>query len=276
MKQLVGSIAIGVLCVSVVAPSAARPPEWLEERMEEIAMIESLPTDQKFEILRPLVRIGVKRDHLDFDDEQRQVFLAAQSALLSIPGHAKWFGDRIRQMTDDQIAGRPNSHHPNQRGWDFQVLGLLPSPESVGVLGELLFDERNPYKGIPSDAPWSPNSANAAYALSGMNIVGRPARGDLRRDPADVRAWQLWFEQVRAGTRTFSFEGDPTIYSLSGPVDRALDPGDVRPRSGAPSPAADPEGSPGPTKAPWIVALSLAVLALILAARRAFPATKRS
>lgn len=273
MRPLAKYIAVVWLCLLGVERSTARPPEWFDERMDEISRIDSLPVDQRIERLGVLVGIGVRSD---LDEEQRQVFLAARSSLLSIPGHAGWFGSRIRRITDDAVAGNPNPYHSHQRGWDFQVLGLLRSPESVGVLGELLFDERNPFKDVHSDAPWSPNSANAAYTLSGMNIVGRPSRGDLRTNASDLRAWQLWFEQVRAGTRTFSFEDDPAIYSLSGSVDRVLDPEVTHPRRSAPTSAADPNSNPNSTRATWIWALLLAVLTLAIAARRAFPTRKRS
>ena len=36
---------------------------------------------------------------------------------------------------------------------------------------------------------------------------------------ADAQAaWQLWYEQIKSGKRTFRFEGDPTEYDLKGPA----------------------------------------------------------
>ncbi len=140
------------------------------------------------------------------------------------------------------------------------------------ILGELLFDERNPFADHPTDAPWVPSCLYAVDALHKLGLKNPPVKA-IHADPDnDLRTWQLWYEQVRAGTRTFSFEGDDTIYSLSGPVRTALDPGDILPESRR-SPATGTDGAtetePGSSKIPLIVALSLALLALVLAARRA-------
>jgi hypothetical protein len=47
----------------------------------------------------------------------------------------------------------------------------------------------------------------------------------------DIEPWRLWFAHLRAGNRTFRFEGDPVEYTLSGPVRVAkADPANARPK----------------------------------------------
>jgi hypothetical protein len=36
----------------------------------------------------------------------------------------------------------------------------------------------------------------------------------------DIEAWQLWYEQIKSGNRTFRFKGDPKDYDLTGPVSK--------------------------------------------------------
>lgn len=260
-------LRIAFLFSVVLASAPARPPEWFAERMHEIETIDKKPAEERFKLLGQLVCIGRDQNKADFDEDRRQVFLAAQSALLKIPGHSKWFGEEIRKMTDVEVLGA--YHH--ERGWYFTALSFLPSPETVQVLGDQLFDERDPWKGIPTDATWMPSSSLAVVALHNLGLENPPARTSFADYHNDLRTWQLWFEQVRAGTRTFSFKGDKTVYSLSGPVAAARDPGPVVLEERAVNAPLDidPEAS-APSRTPSLIALALALLALLLAATRAF------
>ncbi len=205
--------------------------------------------------------------------DRQGTFKILKDTILTIPGHATWHGEQIKQLTDAEIEGRPTGKHSLQRWWYYETLQQLPSPETVKVLGEFLFDERDPWKHLPTDdgGRWHPNSLYAVRALNKLGIRNAPVKRE-HWDPADLRTWQLWYEQIRAGTRTFSFEGDDAIYSLSGPVRTALDPGDILSesrRSPAAGTGAAAEAKPESSKVPLIAALSLALLSLILAARRA-------
>ncbi len=152
-----------------------------------------------------------------------EVHQLIQKKLISIPGHADFFGAKIRRDKELYAAGR--SHEiQGGRTWDFETLGQLPSAETVKVLGSFLND------GPLEDSPDAFNSSSdlampmgdnllAARALHELKIVNPP----LQRQPgsyADVHPWRLWFSQVDAGTRTFRFEGDPQSYNLSGPVSK--------------------------------------------------------
>jgi len=80
------------------------------------------------------------------------------------------------------------------------------------VLGELLFDERDPWKGIPTDATWMPSCSLAVVALHNLGLENPPVNTSYADYRNDLRTWQLWFEQVRAGNRTFSFKADKKVY----------------------------------------------------------------
>lgn len=168
------------------------------------------------------------------DDGVRRVFLAAEDALLSIPGHADWIGGEIVRFATEK------PHRPLVPvAAYFRVLSLLRHPASVNVLGGLL---TSPHENIHE---WAIRSLEEMRVVNPLlkEIENPPERKEWERRKF---AWDLWFRQIRAGTRTFSFEGDPTILSLSlsGPVGRALDPGEAKPEEGTDNPG--PDGKPGP------------------------------
>jgi hypothetical protein len=69
-----------------------------------------------------------------------------------------------------------------------------------------------------------PNSTDAAMALDKLPLKNKPHAGITGWDKEAIRPWVLWYEQIKAGNRTFSFEGDPTDYNLNGPVREAKNP----------------------------------------------------
>ncbi|GAA5483209.1 hypothetical protein Hsar01_02438 [Haloferula sargassicola] len=106
------------------------------------------------------------------------------------------------------------------------ILGELKTPQSVKVLGGFLSDTRHMLDprlydvGIPT--------ANAYLSQQALiRLLDDPPTFDeeLFARAENLRTWQLWFEQVKAGTRTFRFKGDPQPYTLTGPAERELRPG---------------------------------------------------
>ncbi|MCW1925656.1 hypothetical protein OKA05_24065 [Luteolibacter arcticus] len=245
------------------------PADYAEWEARQLAAIEerkALPPEQAIPNLGKWVRKYSLNTHVEKGD--RVVYSSARDLLLSIPGHAEWFGKEIKAMTDNEI-NRTGLQFEGGRGWYFQTLSHLQSPETVKVLGAQLFDERSPFEGPINEAEWMPSSCFAVISLHNLGLENPPVKSKNPDHRNDVRSWQLWFEQVRAGTRTFSFKGDKTIYSLAGPVSTALDPSEARP--GSPQPGPDSASvSPGSSNLSVWIALSLAVMALILAAKFAF------
>lgn len=153
-----------------------------------------------------------------------------RSSLMAIPG----FADRLlAKIHKERAIWKSGKIHDYDRvRLDMiQTLEALPSPESVRVLGELLFDDSGvPYpleKGFEQFSP-PENPFFAQVALTKL-LDDPPMEAGNSLSAAAIRAqlktWQLWFEQVKAGTRTFRFKGDPQPYTLEGPAERELRPG---------------------------------------------------
>ncbi|MGB6223162.1 MAG: hypothetical protein WBG04_19195 [Haloferula sp.] len=202
---------------------------WEAQRLADIEEASGWPAEKAIPELGKWV--GKLSRHHSIERGDRPVFTAAQKTLLAIPGHAEWYGEEIKKLTEAAmpVPGHPNSgFEGHERRWYYATLQQLPSPETVGVLGELIFDERDPWK----DGDWGdggrpmPNSVHATKAFTALGISNPPVRA-LAYDPGDQRTWQLWFNQVKAGARTFSFEGDDATYSLEGEVPLRSGEGDA-------------------------------------------------
>lgn len=244
-----------------------RDPQWIQENRAIVERVRSGSYDERdVAKLDNLVRRPIGRKE-SAGSEASELYRAAKEALISLPGHADTLASKIKDLTEKEVSGTSTAHS-SQRGWYFQTLSQLPSSWSVKVLGELLFDERNPFADVPSDSPWVSNSSYAVVALHELGLRNPPVSGKYPDHRNDLRAWQLWFEQVRAGTRTFSFKDDETIYSLAGPVAEAREPTGSPQRRDPREQNANAPAVHGNAKWPTIAAVILAALALLLALRK--------
>jgi hypothetical protein len=191
----------------------------------------------------------------------RPVFHAAQAALLAIPGHAKYYQDKIEQtrafakyyhgLSEEEQSklqeqsreeeARRNSpvgnltdrlDYDDVRSDAFNILGLLPSPETVAVLGHFLEDpegrDGKDFRGYPihipgADAgPPAPNCGKAYFALGRLGIEYPPIpptnMEDVVLDQEHVDAWTGWWNEVKTGKRTYRFKGSPIEYGADGPA----------------------------------------------------------
>ena len=86
----------------------------------------------------------------------------------------------------------------------YKTLPLMPSPETIKVLGDFLNDDKDmPSGSIPSDY-----YANNGYAMLALKKIG--LRNPAEKHPYDdsracLKKWIAWYEQVKAGEITFSF-----------------------------------------------------------------------
>lgn len=140
---------------------------------------------------------------------------------------------------EEQIA---YSHKPVW--YILETLPHLPSPETVSVLGELLYDERDaatkPYKDPCTGMHgMHPNSVLAREALQLIGLrdpgIAEPVFVRLRQPEKgepwtsedalqaefeqrtaqrfeNLRPWRGWWEAVKAGERKFSFKGQSVEY----------------------------------------------------------------
>jgi hypothetical protein len=163
--------------------------------------------------------------------------------VMRVPGHAKAISDTIRgrKVRDGGWNWMWMQHNPPEL---MPMLQYIQSPEAVGELGSFLDDRMGEKSGglfegqgdkhVYSMGIW------AAAALSLMDIEDGPESvteydgrklkmsdiAHIFHDAPDelVDPWKEWFDEVKAGKRTFQFRGDPLIYSLKGPVENKLVP----------------------------------------------------
>lgn len=223
------------LVVLFVSLAAADPQEdWRDRWMVELVEMETRSTQEKFERLGVAVRARSSKGGELPTENQLAVGNRAADMLMTTPGHAEYYGRKIRMIMDEEVA-KTAAADPRQRTWTFETLEQLPSPETVNVLGELLSDERDPYKGINHGDTGTPipNFKQASIALTRLGIREAPVKNTLRGSSgfelSEVEKWKVWYEEVKDGTRTFSFESDDAIYSLAGRVATGRD-GPVRSR----------------------------------------------
>lgn len=228
------------------------------------------------EVMKVAGYVGVAARGDEMTDEHREVVEKVRAKIFGLPEHGRFFREAIeRAIQNEFLEVSDPSSAPTvapKRWWVFDDLCYLPSPQIVALLGQLLEDDRDPWKGQPApdyNLP-HPNSYLAAKSLNRIGIEGVPVIEPIR-DDRDYEAardqWKLWFAQVKAGNRTFRFKGDPQEYSLDGPV-ASVPVVNVERRGGQaadPSPAAG--AAVGSRKPVWIP-LAVAILVLGVAFAR--------
>jgi hypothetical protein len=197
MKPLL--IMIGIAGWLLNESALARDAQWFERRMGELDKALLLGDEkQKIEALGEFVSIGTVGG---MDEQQTVIFNKAKSALLAIPGHAKFIQNKIEstraqllvdikksdkeiyQMRLDKTMVEYRDYEDSRR-LAFPVLGLLPDGESVAVLGHFLDDpEGADGKNISGEtrfgsdyAQFVPNAQAAAIALGKIGIENPPSQ----------------------------------------------------------------------------------------------------
>jgi len=213
--------------------------------------------DRSLAITNTQEKIGALGDFMGIgtdggmDEQQRIIFDKAKFALLSIPGHAKYYQGRIERLraqalvdakrSDAEIMQMRTDHtmvefgnYESFRENAFQVLGLLPSGETVAVLSHFLDDpEGMDGKRLSGDKRWGSdlmpfptNGEASVIALSKLGIEGAPIQAAGNRDfsdwgrvpEGDIDAWKRWWNEIKDGKRTFRFIGSSVEYGPDGPV----------------------------------------------------------
>jgi hypothetical protein len=150
-------------------------------------------------------------------DENAKVWnLKLQSEIINNSNHAQIYIDQIESMYVPDENGRIVCNQKiSRRQLFYEKLNHIPSPQIVQMLGQYLFDERD--KSSDDRFGASSNADFACGALVQIGLRNPPVprltgmlpveAGFLKKD-----IWQLWYEQVKAGTRSFSFEGQDVEY----------------------------------------------------------------
>ncbi len=229
--------------------ASGRDPTWFERRMHDLE--DALAIDNTQDKIRALGSFMSIASHGGMDSEQTAVFSKAQAALLSIPGHARYYEEQIekkraevlanskkdwRELNAIQDAGgtyETEASYINYSETAFRTLGHLPSAETVAVLGRYLNDpegrDGKTLLGSPTiydDCEVTPNAAQAAAAIRKLGIEHPPFRDEKTLESygaatEEIDAWRDWWNEVKAGKRSYRFAGDPTEYGPEGPVSAA-------------------------------------------------------
>ncbi|MEY3897595.1 MAG: hypothetical protein RLZZ214_3116 [Verrucomicrobiota bacterium] len=256
-------IALNTFFVLVPLGSQAALPEipenmekaqiWKSKRLATIHEAQTDPTKgipQLAEMLRQLKTLGYRPC-----PERDDVVSSIESTLLSIPGHAKYYQDKIEAMRAEVLVNSKKSEAEISKMQDegiefvdvwsyeslcvnaFRTLAHLPSPECVAVLGfylndpvgrdgkTLLGDNRSK----PGDDfdPRPIHSEYAAMAIRKLGIEHPPFelyddRGRGRVRDGEVDAWKDWWNEVKDGRRTYRFIGSSVEYGPDGPASKKV------------------------------------------------------
>ena len=200
-----------------------RDPSWFNRRYSDLE--NALKIDSNNERIAALGEFMSIASHGEMDDQQKTIFNQAQAALLATPGHAEYYQDRILEAQEHLKSPGGGTtwadYHKEVRN-GFQILPHLHSPEGLRVLGEMLTNDwvlpGNETKAPSEQVPILSESATVALAV--FPLKDKPFNDRvIRKNYENAHAaWQLWYEQIKSGKRTFRFEGDPTEYDLHGPA----------------------------------------------------------
>jgi hypothetical protein len=193
---------------------------WYEKWDKFLSRSDEFSDTQKINYYGKALGVG---NNPIMSDTQKEIYTRTQKLLTSLPGHADFYDQRIREHlqrakkfegTDRQYGFATTLMDKAEP--DFRTLSHLPSPETVKVLGELLSED---WVVLRNGQPFNrPLAGFAMSSLHRMPFTSKPVQGDYVSDEKDLETYRLWYAQIKAGNRTFRFEGDPNEYTLAGPV----------------------------------------------------------
>lgn len=260
MKQLIFHVAMSII-VPISESKAdwheywnQAGQTWAEKWTRTLDHLEQFDRDDRMNALGGALRVGCnvapgKANELR--PEQREVYFRAREIALAIPGHARYYEEQIekkraevlanskkdwRELNAIQDAGgtyETEAGYINYSETAFRILGHLPSAETVAVLGRYLNDpegrDGKTLLGFPTDrddCEVTPNAAQAAAAIRKLGIEHPPFRDEKTLESygaatEEIDAWRDWWNEVKAGKRSYRFAGDPTEYGPEGPVSAA-------------------------------------------------------
>ena len=155
------------------------------------------------------------------DQNAKDLNLKLQRELINFPNHAKYFAEKIEKLRIPGREGYSGCSDPRKRMWIFQdSLSHLPSPETIKILGNFLYDTRDTPTArevrLATDYDLIPtNDCLAADALGSIGLNKAPLDKKKYSERQDVEIWKLWYEPVKAGTRKFSFVGQDVEYQFN-------------------------------------------------------------
>jgi hypothetical protein len=188
--------------------------EWSDQAISRISDVSTRPTESDFEYLCLLASSMGSRN-----ETRNKVYSTAVSKLQEMDDIEVEFQSYLQKnkLKLDQQALLPSARR--SRVFALKALGKIRHPDAVKVLGSMLSispeAEQDYYKKMMEHRDYTilpPDAILAAQAL--YDLVEDPP---LQKDPAnylltDVRPWSGWWDEVKSGERTFSFNGQAKSY----------------------------------------------------------------
>ena len=233
-----------IIICSSISQLKGRDPDWFNRRsndLEDAIKIEN--TNARIDALGKFMSLA---SYGEMDEEQKIIFNRAQTNLLSIPGHAKYYQEKIDKMRAELLANTKKTHEELKNMQDegndvldeptylgdsqiaLRTLRYMPSAETVTVLGYFLNDsvgrDGKTFLGTPLKMPGDtgPHLCNAELATDVIRVLGieHPPFNDSKGviTPAEIDAWKDWWNEVKDGKRTYRFIGSEVEYGPDGPA----------------------------------------------------------
>ena len=235
-RQLMNNMVKLVLFLSAAECMCAGTVDWTTENRrieaEQVSLWESklaearskLPDARLAELALGLRNMGFRiQNHDGHSPSVDAIYSSIQNELLAIPGHARYFQEAIEReqeaVKDYPTTTGPRVSYDFNRTRHFETLSHLPSPETIAVLGHFLADDKDTPKPLMtpgSDWGTNPraNSYGSAYTLTNVGLRDAPGTWkDYDADPdAQLAKTRAWWDEVKAGRKTFSFKGQSVEY----------------------------------------------------------------
>lgn len=240
------SIAAFLSLTSMVPAADPDPDE--KAKAEEYAAFENrilhsseLTRNERLELLAGGIR---KHSRHDGPESVLPIYPEALRQIVTIPGYAAYFADKIREGQRRILEG-----HGDVGGYEldqitvFHTLKMIPTWESVNELASFLDDikgsHRDPYPNEKFGVDEPLQSCNAAFAVGALDelgLVGAPTNSEIvwparqekevtipeRRSryvnmEVDHPKWLKWWKEVKQGERTYRIKDSPVEYGAKGP-----------------------------------------------------------
>ncbi len=208
-------ISVSAHCEAKTEVDYQREAEQVALWEERLANARKLPQDDQIQkLLRGLRNMGHRMSDPERIDRVAVVFRDIQTELLTIPGHSEYVADEVELWREEaqKFSREAQSSYDAQRQILIdETLRHLPSPETLKVLGNYLYDERD----LPPKITFLPENAFlACRALTDLGIRDAPvkSRPGFSSWKESVTKQRAWYAQVKAGTLPFSFVGQKVEY----------------------------------------------------------------
>jgi hypothetical protein len=194
-------------------------------RLHQEIVKSELPVKEKYEkLIHLLSRLGNPSIYTVHAEDATQLRNELRSELVSSPGYADYISEKISGY-QSRVNKLPKGIVGERADYDtfrhnvFQVvLPQIQTSETIRFLGEKLWDLNDlPNPEIDGDVPRpDANAYLSAHALTRIGLKNGPQKAsEFTGGPNNLKLWRSWYEEVKSGKRSFSFEGQNVEYRFN-------------------------------------------------------------